>query len=241
VGFHQHDGVELVLVTRGTARVAVDGLDLRAGPGELFVLPGRTPHDQRNDGEVETWYASLALPPRALDQRARVLSLPDHQRVQGWMASLADLVWRDHPACSGLALAVVETLAEAQRQARSDTARHPALVRAIHHLEADLLEPLSAADVAAAAGVSTSHCGALFKAAFGCGILAYRQRLRLALAARLLADPYLPVAEVGRACGYGDPNLFSRRFRAHHRCSPSTWRRRALRNSTVGSRPSTSP
>jgi transcriptional regulator GlxA family with amidase domain len=142
------------------------------------------------------------------------------------MAELVELVRREAPAVPGLALAVVQTIAAQEQRARRDDALHPALAATLRRIDDDLLEPRPVVDLARAARLSPSHLTALFRARFGCGVAAYRQQRRLALAARLLADPYLAVAEVAAACGYADGNLFARRFRAHHGCSPSAWRAR---------------
>ncbi len=223
---HAHHGVELVLVIAGRCAVDVAGTTLEARAGQLFVLPPRQPHNQRNHGAVETLYLDVALPARTLDQRPRVVSLPDHRLVEGWMEQLVELTRRESAAVPGLALAVVQLVAAHEQRDRSERALHPGLSAVLRRLESDLLEPLTIADLARGAELSPSHLTALFRERFGCGVAAYRQRRRLELAARLLADPYLRVAAVGAACGYADANLFARRFRAQHGCSPRTWRER---------------
>jgi transcriptional regulator GlxA family with amidase domain len=100
----------------------------------------------------------------------------------------------------------------------------------VRYLERRSLEATTVGDLARHAGVSASHLGALFRARFGCGPLKYQLRLKLQLAAKLLANSYLGVAEVGAACGFPDPNYFSRIFRAQHGMPPREWRRRALPN-----------
>ena len=50
-------------------------------------------------------------------------------------------------------------------------------------------------------------------------------RRRIDRARELLLDPAISVSEVARAVGFGDPFLFSARFRAHTGTSPSAFRR----------------
>jgi AraC-like DNA-binding protein len=223
---HVHQGLELVLVGTGRCSVLVDGQLVSGGVGDLFVLPPHIPHNQSNEGLVETRYLEVLLPARVLAPQTRVLHVGTDTPLWRWMDELVDLFWRNDPAMPGLALAVVATVVAIERQTRTEAALHPGLATALRRLEADFLEPLTVADVAKAAGISPSHCTALFRARFGCGVMAYRQRRRLELAMRLLADPYLPVAAVGAACGYPDANAFTRLFRAQHGLSPRRWRQK---------------
>ena len=47
--------------------------------------------------------------------------------------------------------------------------------------------------------------------------------------ARLLAATDIPVAEIATRCGYPDPSLFHRRFKALHGCGPRAYRQREQR------------
>jgi AraC family transcriptional regulator, regulatory protein of adaptative response / methylphosphotriester-DNA alkyltransferase methyltransferase len=50
------------------------------------------------------------------------------------------------------------------------------------------------------------------------------QQVRMTRAAELLHDGELPVSAVARAVGYRQPAQFSKAFRRHHGCPPSTLR-----------------
>ena len=49
---------------------------------------------------------------------------------------------------------------------------------------------------------------------------------RMAQSRRLLADTDLPIQEVARRVGIGDPGYLSRLFRRTHGTSPRAWRSR---------------
>ena len=230
VPYHEHPGTELVLVTAGRCAVRVLDTVLEAQAGDLFVLPARVPHNQEaRGGEARTTYCNCTFPPRAFSERPRLLAVGSGPGavLAIWLEQMADLQREDVPAAmrGGLALAVVEALNQVERVADRQRALHPALVVALRRLEQDLLEEVSVADLARAAGLSPSHLTALFRARFTCGPIAYRQKQRLELACRLLRNSYLSVAEVGASCGYADANYFARQFRAEYGCSPRAWRR----------------
>ena len=236
VPYHDHPGTELVLVTAGCCAVRLQDHDvvLEAQAGDLLVLPANILHNQEGrGGEARTTYCNCTFPPRAFSERPRLLATGGTDAGTGappalaiWMEQLADLQRVDVPAAmrGGLALAVVEALHQIERVADRQRAQHPALVAAVRRIEQDLLEDLSVTDLARASDLSPSHLTALFRARFNCGPIAYRQKLRLELACRLLRNSYLSVAEVGASCGYPDANYFARQFRSEYGCSPKAWR-----------------
>lgn len=229
VVMHEHTGIELVLVLRGRCRIRVGGEALSAGPGELFVLPPRVPHDQEDQGEVETLYVELSVPARLFSDRARVLPAP----LGGWVATwIRQLVALDPapvppPVRGGLALALITHLNHLEQRDEAQRAMPPGVIAALRLMEEDLRTERTMAELARAAGLSASHLAALFRRHLGCAPMAWLQEQRLELACRLLRNDYLSVAEVAATCGYPDANYFARLFRQRHGCSPRDWRKRA--------------
>jgi AraC family L-rhamnose operon transcriptional activator RhaR len=66
----------------------------------------------------------------------------------------------------------------------------------------------------------------LFKAQTGLPPLAYLARHRAERAAMLLLQTDRPIAQIGEAVGWDDPNYFARRFRAYFGVSATTYRAR---------------
>lgn len=98
--------------------------------------------------------------------------------------------------------------------------------RAMDYVEEHLGEPLTVADVAAAAWFSPFHFHRIFTSLVGETLGEYIQRVRLDRAARqLLAYPRMSVTRIAMVNGYSSPAAFSRAFRAAHGVSPSAWRR----------------
>ena len=99
--------------------------------------------------------------------------------------------------------------------------------RMLRFLEARLARPLRLVDLAQHLGLSDSRCGHLVREVFGLTFPALLRDLRLARAARRLADGDEAVGVVARAVGLDDPGYFARLFRRAHGCAPLEYRRRA--------------
>ncbi len=79
-------------------------------------------------------------------------------------------------------------------------------------------------EVAAQVHMSERHASRLFRQATGAPIRAYLQRLRLDVAATLLAERELSVKEIAHACGYPDVRHFTTAFRVQHGMTPAAFR-----------------
>jgi AraC family transcriptional regulator, L-rhamnose operon transcriptional activator RhaR len=112
---------------------------------------------------------------------------------------------------------------------------HPAVVRAIRLLEAQMAQEWTLAELAQQLHLAPNYLGRLFKSATGLPPMAYLSHYRMETAAVLLGRTDRPVAQVGEAVGCADPNYFARRFKAYYGLSPSTYRLRgASRPITAG-------
>jgi AraC-like DNA-binding protein len=112
-------------------------------------------------------------------------------------------------------------------------ARKPAGARAIDRrravetalwLDANAAAPVGLDDAARLAGLSPFHFLRVFAHALGVTPHQYLLRARLRRAARLLADPALPVTEVALEAGFADLSNFVRTFRRAAGVSPRRFR-----------------
>jgi AraC-like DNA-binding protein/quercetin dioxygenase-like cupin family protein len=84
---------------------------------------------------------------------------------------------------------------------------------------------LSLADIAQRVHLSPSRAKEVFRAAFGCGIMSYFNRLKIQQAKHLLCDPTLTVKQVSQRLGFSTPAYFDQVF---YRCTglrPTEFRR----------------
>ncbi|NGN64181.1 helix-turn-helix transcriptional regulator [Streptomyces sp. A7024] len=101
-------------------------------------------------------------------------------------------------------------------------ARH--LLRARDLADARYADPLSVADLAAAAGLSPAHFSRRFKAAFGESPHQYLLTRRLERAAALLRATDWTVAAVGVAVGVRSIGSFTTSFRRMYGVTPQAYR-----------------
>jgi len=227
VAWHVHEGHELVLVESGSCVISCGDSELACAPGTVAVLPRGQPQYQRTAGETATCYAVWQAGDAVLPPRARTMTPPPDAPSLRWLRDLCDLASRPEPdreLCDALLLAVLTGLARLEHEQHRDAALHPALAEATRLLAADLAQPLDQRVLAGRVGLGSSQLARLFRRHHGCPPLRYQHRLRLRLAERLLQDPTLGVAEVGRRCGWNDLNYFCRVFARHAGSPPGVWR-----------------
>jgi transcriptional regulator GlxA family with amidase domain len=102
---------------------------------------------------------------------------------------------------------------------------HPGVHRVQDHLAQHLDLPHTLDDLARLANLSPRGLSRAFTTATGCTPLEYQQRLRLDLAANLLAETTLTVEAVAARCGFRDARHFRRLYGARYGMPPSAGRR----------------
>ncbi|WP_265563983.1 AraC family transcriptional regulator [Sphingomicrobium arenosum] len=100
----------------------------------------------------------------------------------------------------------------------------PVVGKTLSAIHADLAREIASDTLAAQVGVSRSVMMERFSKALGCGPTSYRNRLRLATAARALRTSDRPVSQIGFAAGYESEEGFSRAFKKAYGVSPSKYR-----------------
>lgn len=82
-------------------------------------------------------------------------------------------------------------------------------------------EPMTLADVAAAADISRSEAGRCFHAYMGCSPMDALIQYRLQVAHQLLSERTQTLQQISYACGFHSVNYFSRQFRKKYGYAPS--------------------
>ena len=103
--------------------------------------------------------------------------------------------------------------------------RDPRLMRAVVAVLEDPAAPHSVESLASLAGMGRASFADRFSRAFRQGPIDFVQKVRLSVAARLLATTDLPVKVVAGSVGYASRSHFSRAFQASYGTGPRTFRR----------------
>jgi AraC-like DNA-binding protein len=95
---------------------------------------------------------------------------------------------------------------------------------AVRYMRNHLAEAIRLGDICDAARVSASTLARLFETRLATSPVRYLTYLRMSHARDLLRGAALNIGEVGFACGYPSPALFSRVFKTEHGVTPTEYR-----------------
>jgi AraC-like DNA-binding protein len=216
---HRHAHAQLILYLSGEGVQTVSQRRRRARAGDLFVIPGATPHgfsvsgrsrplclvlDYEIEGAGRIRPAHRTLSPSTLNELHTLLSgVPRKGR----------LTLGDYPAI----LAVVARLL-----GHAPAARAPATTL-FDKLLGKVRAPETFGKIAEDLGYHPDHLNRKLKRESGLGLRALRDRVRLESAqAALRQEP--TVADAATRTGFDDPNYFARWFRRQTGRTPSAWR-----------------
>ncbi len=99
------------------------------------------------------------------------------------------------------------------------------IVRAAKYMAENYANPISAAEIADAAGFSQNYLSRRFRKATGIGVHEYLVYLRLSHAALELKSTSDSVTEIAIRCGFSDGNYFKDAFKKHYGKTPREYRR----------------
>ncbi len=237
---HRHEQFFQVLVlTRGSGEVTLDGIDHALAPSMVVVVPAQTVHgfafSEDVDGLVLTLMQQdirtidLQVPPAmVVTQQTRRLcaaarNLVDEARIAG----------PAHDAAMRALLTLLVIEIHRSRQDRRDDAT-PDRAFGVAQRFRDLVEERfrdsrRIGDYAAALGISPTHLNRICRRVAGTTALQLIER-RVALEARrMLAFSSLSIKQIGSDLGYEDPAYFTRFITRVLGAPPSAFRRERQR------------
>lgn len=159
------------------------------------------------------------------------------ERVRGLSLGAVDFISK--PICPEEVLARVRVHLRLAEQARHGTevvgevappaalSRDPEAVlvhSAVAFIREHLGEELSVSQIAREVGTYEKRLLALFSAHVGQTVSGFLRSERLNTGLRLLTETEMPVQEIARQVGYGNPGNFSTAFRDRHGLSPQAYR-----------------
>lgn len=215
---------------RGTGALIIDGAERLLKPGCIAVyLPGMEHRVYARDEWWEyRWWTMDG--PLATDIAAAYRLEPAvydaGPPLEALFGELESLIGDPTPRGERLAGAAAYRLLALAAGGRRVSATSSLVDRALTQMHQHWQGPdLCVNTLADRLGVHRSHLARRFRQAMGMTVQDYLMRLRVQHALGLLSQTDRPIHEVARACGYRDPNYFSRLIRRHMGVSPQQFRR----------------
>lgn len=220
-GRHAHARAQLIYATQGVMRIATDAMAYVVPPGRALWVPAGMAHAVTMLGPVTM---------RALFLRADAAALgPAGSTIMAVSPLLRALIlaaceeppeWDPAGRAGHVAALILDEIARAPTLPLGVPAvRDPRLQRLAAALAADPASPLTIEAWATQCGASPRTLARLFRRETGMGFGRWRQLLRLAEAAALLAQG-LPPARAAAAVGYASAPAFGAAFRAAFGLTP---------------------
>lgn len=218
---HAHRRAQLIYASHGVMRITTDAAAFVVPPGRALWVPGGTPHGVAMQGRVamralflredaaRAGPASVAVLAVSLLLRELILAAcdePPDWDPRGRGGHLAALILDEIAHAPTLPLGVPQP-------------RDPRLLRLAEALRADPARDLTLEEWSETAGASARTLSRLFRAETGMSFGLWRQQLRLAEAAALLAQGATP-ARAAAAVGYASAPAFGAAYRAAFGSTP---------------------
>lgn len=226
MGRHRHDFLQVIHVLEGVLEIDWGAGWVGVTAGQVHILPPgqqhalRSPRGQaqfglnaarRDDGRgLLTALCDVVREPLVIDGRGLPVDAVRAAAVAWPRHRLAHLA----VAVDSYALALLERLAPEPE---------PLAQRLHAWLHEHQRVPIAVPVVARRLGTTRVTLQRVCRQAFGCGVAALHERMRIAAASEVLlagAD----VATAAAAVGYSDPTAFTRAFRRIHGQPPTRWR-----------------
>ena len=245
---HCHSFFEIYYVDRGNCRFMVENniYDLRQG--DFLLIPPDVLHYTRYlDGPCKKYgiyfrsddispQVSAAMPGgSSFFQETRIFQLPDAHHYQAELLldrMLTEEKIEDSRTEAMLYLQLQELLLFCSRNC-SFLQEIPANIRttdrqivlAARYISDHYMEPISAADIASAAGFSPNYLSKRFREAAGIGVHEYLMFVRLQHAALDLVSTGDSITEIALRSGFSDSNYFKDAFKKKYGVTPSAYRK----------------
>lgn len=210
----------------GRAMVRYDGAETVLAPGQLYLIPPRTPFSSNNPEPFTKWYVHFILGRSDLISVPGVYSQPLDAIAETFLESLASA--KGEPYNWESAALVVHALGRLPARAWTDQKLDARVTKAMEFLQANLSRRITAEDAARAAGVSVRNLNHLFRSQARMAPMSVLLGYRLDRACHLLRHTDQSIEQVAENCGFPNRYYFSRMLKQHRGVSPAAYRKGQL-------------
>ena len=222
---HDHPYHQVILALEGGLDMEIGGRPGRVDSARGALVPAGTLHAFAGIGRnrfvtLDIGAASNAEPRRLLTATTPFFAVPRAvEHLLAYVGTRAE-------ALGGAADHVAPLLAAALAESEAETLTPEAVLKAADFMRRAYPRPITCADAAHAAGISTAHLHALFKQWLGMSPGRYLGEIRLEQAKDRLAGSIDPIVEIALGVGFSEQSAFTRAFRRRFGESPAAYRRR---------------
>lgn len=230
-----HDHYEVYIHAYGDVSMEVNGRLFLLSPGDIIILPPYTLHRLINPRRQNVRYHALHISdPNGSAYLSCLRTSPDHLHLSPTIEESSRLAaHRDlfnasrEPAFPSSAkmlaalthfISLIEDI-QAADHILSPTPLSSELQSALACIADKYMMPLSAAEIASSAGISTSLLTKLFRAEFDTTPIAYLLEYRIRKACEMLSTS-LSLHDICSACGFSDYSRFIERFHRTYGITP---------------------
>jgi AraC family transcriptional regulator len=230
---HQHPRATIAVILQGGFAGSYDHREHECRATNVVVEPAGESHANRF-GDAQSTILTLSLSEE--DLQGSFASLVEGIRfardpfvTQVARRAQAELNEPDDLMPVAVESAALELMTRLARSARNE-GRPAWLNRAREHLHDRYADPLQLSDIANEVGVEPERLARTFRRAFGEPMASYLRRLRVEVAATMLAGGDLPISQVAADVGFADQSHMTRCFARYLGITPARYREQRRRN-----------
>ncbi len=250
---HEHEFVELVVVTGGTGIHFTEKLSYKLEVGDVYIVNPGVRHGYKDVedltlinvlynpesltthladiGTMPGFHALFKIEPHFCSQTTSrlLLTTPQLNKALSIITLIENEMNETAPGYIFFAkVFFLELIGHLARSYNNDeNTKSPEIMRvaeAISYIELHFTEEIDQDTLAKIANLSKSHFLHIFKKTTNTTPLHYQKVLRIEKACSLLNQTKLSVNEISYMCGYNDSNYFTRQFKSVMNVSPKQYR-----------------
>ncbi|MEA4890748.1 MAG: AraC family transcriptional regulator [Clostridiaceae bacterium] len=226
VGFHKHDGYELVYYLNGSGMTTIGDQTYSFGPNQFTIIKPHCVHDEHSDKDTQVIFTCFHTgddnPPLKNGLYHDSSSFPILHYLQQMRA---ELMSRQKKYETKLDLILSLLLIDFDRLDSTNPKSRGDLSYAISFLQENYHQPVDMAMLADLSGYSYHRFRHLFKQKTGFAPNDYLIKQRLKQARALLADTRLSIAAIAQECFFYNESQLSMMFKRQYGLAPSLYRK----------------
>jgi len=233
---HWHDRMELIRLQEGEITVGYESTTAVLHPGEIYIVPPRTPHYgvAGSSGaawdvvmfDVRSFYNDTELCRSYLeplfDGRAKLCMCTGKQEIVDCVDKLVRLVPENDFGVIPTVYQLLDLLFRYEMvELSGDVKGRHIITQATEYIKEHFAEEISTRTLAGQFGYSEEHFCRLFKQTTQFTPMRYLMLCRMEKAVNLLNDSERSISEIAALCGFSDSNYFTRCFKSFFGTVPS--------------------